>query len=132
MGHDVCECGNCGARSARRNEKTAHRQTYAASARFYGCRACLHPLAVRLVWETFEAMRSLPPHERVPIVAVGGIEKWEDAVEFIMAGALAVGVGTNTFANPLTMLEVLAGIEAFMKRKGFASVYDMCGIAHGD
>jgi len=90
----------------------------------------VRPIAVRLVWETFEAMRSLPPHERVPIVAVGGIEKWEDAVEFIMAGALAVGVGTNTFANPLTMLEVLSGIEAFMKRKGFASVYDMCGIAH--
>ncbi len=90
----------------------------------------VRPIAVRLVWETFEAMRSLPPHERVPIVAVGGIEKWEDAVEFIMAGALAVGVGTNTFANPLTMLEVLDGVEAFMKRKGYASVYDMCGIAH--
>ena len=42
----------------------------------------------------------------------------------------AVGVGTNTFANPLTMLEVLDGVEAFMKRKGYASVYDMCGIAH--
>ena len=66
----------------------------------------------------------------MPIVAVGGIEKWEDAAEFIMAGALAVEVGTNTFANPLTMLEVLAGVEAFMKRKGYASVYDMCGIAH--
>ena len=90
----------------------------------------VRPIAVRLVWETFEAMRSLPPHERVPIVAIGGIEKWEDAVEFIMAGALAVGVGTNTFADPLTMLEVLSGIEAFMKRKGYASVYDMCGIAH--
>ena len=90
----------------------------------------VRPIAVRLVWETFEAMRPLAPHERVPIVAIGGIEKWEDAVEFIMAGALAVEVGTNTFANPLTMLEVLSGIEAFMKRKGYASVYDMCGIAH--
>ena len=90
----------------------------------------VRPIAVRLVWETFEAIASLPESERVPIVAIGGIETWEDAAEFIMAGALAVGVGTNTFADPLTMLEVLDGLEAFMKRKGYASVYDMCGIAH--
>ncbi|MFA6857787.1 MAG: dihydroorotate dehydrogenase, partial [Treponema sp.] len=62
--------------------------------------------------------------------AIGGIQKWEDAVEFIMAGASAVEVGTNTFANPLTMIEVLKGLTAFMKRKGYATIADMRGIAH--
>ena len=90
----------------------------------------VRPIAVRLIWETIEAVNTLPENERVPVIAIGGIQKWEDAVEFIMAGASAVEVGTNTFANPLTMIEVLKGLTAFMKRKGYATIADMRGIAH--
>jgi dihydroorotate dehydrogenase subfamily 1 len=90
----------------------------------------VRPIAVRLIWETVEAMNTLPEKERVPVIAIGGIEKWQDAVEFIMAGAAAVEVGTNTFANPLTMIEILDGLTAFMKRKGYATIDTMRGIAH--
>jgi len=89
----------------------------------------VRPIAVRLVWESVEAMNTLPENERVPVIAIGGIEKWQDAVEFIMAGAAAVEVGTNTFANPLCMIEILEGISAFMKRKGYATIDEMRGIA---
>ena len=85
---------------------------------------------MRLVWETVEAINTLPEDQRVPVFAIGGVEKWEDAVEFIMAGASFVDVGTNTFANPRTMIEVIDGLEAFMKRKGYATIDDMRGIAH--
>ncbi len=90
----------------------------------------VRPIAVRLIWEAVEAIDTLPENERVPVLAIGGIEKWQDAVEFIMAGAGAVEVGTNTFANPLTMIEVLEGLTAFMKRKGYATIAEMRGIAH--
>lgn len=90
----------------------------------------VRPIAMRLVWETVEAINTLPEDQRVPVFAIGGVEKWEDAVEFIMAGASFVDVGTNTFANPRTMIEVIDGLEAFMKRKGYAAIDDMRGIAH--
>jgi dihydroorotate dehydrogenase subfamily 1 len=90
----------------------------------------VRPIAVRLVWETVETLNTLPENERVPVIAIGGIEKWQDAVEFIMAGASAVEAGTNTFANPLTMIQVIEGLTAFMKRKGYATIGEMRGIAH--
>ena len=88
----------------------------------------VRPIAMRLVYETVEAINTLPKEERVPVFAIGGVEKWEDAVEFIMAGASAVQVGTNTFANPNTMIEVIDGLKSFMKRKGYKTLEDMRGI----
>ena len=88
----------------------------------------VRPIAMRLVYETVEAINTLPKEERVPVFAIGGVEKWEDAVEFIMAGASAVQVGTNTFTNPNTMVEVIDGLKAFMKRKGYKTLEDMRGI----
>ena len=90
----------------------------------------VRPIAVRLVWETVEAINTLPENERIPVIAIGGIEKWEDAAEFIMAGASLVEIGTNTFANPLTMIQVIDGLAAFMKRKGYSNIEEMRGIAH--
>lgn len=89
----------------------------------------VRPIAVRLVYELVEAMRVLPEEQRVPVIAIGGIESWRDVVEFIMAGASAVAVGTNTFAHPLTMTECIDGLYAFMKRKGFRTLDEMRGIA---
>ena len=53
----------------------------------------------------------------------------EDALEFIMAGAEAVQVGTATFSNPFAMKEIVEGLEAFMKRKGYKTIGDFRGIA---
>ncbi len=88
----------------------------------------VRPMAVRLVYEVVEAINTLPAERRVPVIAIGGIATWEDAVEFIMAGAAAVQVGTNTFANPNTMIEVIDGLAAFMKRKGYHNIEEMRGL----
>lgn len=88
----------------------------------------VRPIAVRLVYEVVEAINKLPAEKRVPVIAIGGVATWEDAVEFIMAGATAVQVGTNTFANPNTMIEVIDGLAAFMKRKGYHNIEEMRGL----
>ena len=87
----------------------------------------IRPIAVRLVYELVEAINQLPEEKRVPVMAIGGIATWEDAVEFIMAGASAVQVGTATFANPLAMIEIVQGLAAFMKRKGYSKLSDFRG-----
>lgn len=88
----------------------------------------IRPIAVRLVYELVEAINTLPEDKRVPVIAIGGIAKWQDAVEFIMAGAAAVEVGTATFANPLAMVEVIDGLGEFMKRKGYKNLAEMRGL----
>ena len=70
----------------------------------------------------------LPQEKRVPVIAIGGIANWEDAVEFIMAGASAVQVGTATFANPNAMVEIIDGLSSFMKRKGYRRLEEMRGL----
>lgn len=88
----------------------------------------VRPMAVRLVYEVVEAINKLPEEKRVPVIAIGGIATWEDAVEFIMAGASALQVGTATFANPNAMVEIIDGLAAFMKRKGYRSIEEMRGL----
>ena len=93
------------------------------------CGPAIKPIALRMVYDVVEAINRLPESERVPVVGVGGIAKWEDAVEFIMAGAHAVQIGSAKFNNPSIMLEVIDGLRAFMKSHGYASLADMRGIA---
>lgn len=88
----------------------------------------VRPIAVRLVYEVVEAINKLPADRRVPVIAIGGVATWEDAVEFIMAGASAVQVGTATFANPPAMVEIIDGLAAFMKRKGYRTVGEIRGL----
>ena len=88
----------------------------------------VRPIAVRLVYELVQAINTLPADQRVPVIALGGIATWQDAVEFIMAGADAIQVGTATFANPNAMIEIIDGLAAFMKRKGYAKLSDFRGI----
>lgn len=66
----------------------------------------------------------------VPIIGIGGIATWQDAVEFLLAGASAVAVGTQNFVNPLAMEQVIWGIAAYIEEKGFSSVRDLIGLAH--
>jgi len=84
----------------------------------------IRPLAVHSVFATFEKIR-------VPIIGIGGIATWRDAVEFLLAGASAVAVGTQNFVNPLTMREVIQGIAGYVEQAGFSSVGELIGLAHG-
>ena len=88
----------------------------------------VRPIAVRLIYELVQAINTLPADQRVPVIAIGGIATWQDAVEFIMAGADAIQVGTATFANPPAMIEIINGLAAFMKRKGYEKIADFKGI----
>ena len=88
----------------------------------------IRPIAVRLIYELVEAINTLPVEKRVPVIGIGGIATWQDAVEFIMAGASAIEVGSATFANPLAMVEIIDGLGEFMKRKGYKNLEEMRGI----
>jgi dihydroorotate dehydrogenase (NAD+) catalytic subunit len=79
------------------------------------------PIAVRMVYQAAQAVN-------VPIIGMGGIASAEDAIEFILAGASAVSVGTANFHNPAVTAEIVDGIEAYMKKYGFETVADMVGI----
>ena len=81
----------------------------------------VHPIAVRMVYQVAQAVN-------LPIIGMGGIASAEDAIEFILAGASAVSVGTANFHNPAVTMEVIDGIEAYMKKNGFENVADMVGI----
>jgi len=89
----------------------------------------IRPIALRLVYELVRAMNRLPVKQQIPVIGIGGIMEWQDTVEFIMAGAAAVEVGTGTFSNPFAMTKILDGLILFMQRKGYHSLDDMRGIA---
>lgn len=80
----------------------------------------IHPVAVKLVWEAAQAVD-------LPIIAMGGISAPEDALDFLVAGATAVAVGTENFANPTATLDIVAGIEDYMERKGISGIEDLIG-----
>jgi dihydroorotate dehydrogenase (NAD+) catalytic subunit len=82
----------------------------------------IKPVALRAVYQVAGAVD-------VPVVGCGGIMRDEDAVEFLMAGATAVQVGTATFTNPAAPLDVLDGIERFMRGSGVADVRELIGSA---
>jgi dihydroorotate dehydrogenase (NAD+) catalytic subunit len=83
----------------------------------------IRPLAVYSVFAAFQKIR-------VPIIGIGGIASWRDAVEFLLAGASAVAVGTQNFVNPMTMREVIQGVAGYVEESGFSSVRELIGLAH--
>ncbi|MBI5666159.1 MAG: dihydroorotate dehydrogenase [Nitrospirae bacterium] len=78
------------------------------------------PVAVRMVWQCHKAVR-------VPIIGLGGIVSAEDAIEFILAGATAIAVGTGNFIRPDITIDILSGIRAFMETEGIKSINDLKG-----
>ncbi|MFA8436642.1 MAG: dihydroorotate dehydrogenase [Marinifilaceae bacterium] len=78
------------------------------------------PVALRMVWQVFQAVK-------VPIVGLGGIMDARDAIEFILAGASAIQVGTANFIDPAVTVKIVDGIEEYMKDHKIASVSDMVG-----
>lgn len=81
----------------------------------------IKPIALRMVYEVCRKVK-------VPVIGMGGISNYEDAVEFIMAGASAVQIGTANFMKPDICLDIIDGINRFLKREGIKSINDIRGI----
>ncbi|BDF34891.1 dihydroorotate dehydrogenase [Lachnospiraceae bacterium] len=81
----------------------------------------IKPVAVRMVYQVANAVK-------LPVIGMGGIETAEDAIEFLLAGASAVSVGTANFYNPTATVQVAEGIEAYMERYGFEHVSGLTGL----
>lgn len=78
------------------------------------------PIALRMVWQTAQAVK-------VPIIGMGGIASATDAIEFLLAGASAVEVGTYNFVDPSVTIQIVDGIEDYMHRHGFTDIQDLIG-----
>jgi dihydroorotate dehydrogenase (NAD+) catalytic subunit len=83
----------------------------------------LKPIALRMVYQVAEAVD-------VPVIGCGGISTADDALEFIMAGATAVQVGTASFSNPRAPLDIIEGIESFLREEGVTDIGELKGVAH--
>lgn len=78
------------------------------------------PIALRMVYEAAHAVK-------IPVIGMGGISCSDDAIEFLLAGASAVMVGTANFVNPLSPIEIKRGIEQYLNRYNYSSIYDVIG-----
>ena len=98
------------------------RQTFAIANKTGGLSGpAVKPVAVCMVYQVANAVK-------IPIIGMGGICTAEDAMEFILAGATAVSIGTANFANPYTTVEVIDGIEAYMRRHGVEDINELIGL----
>jgi len=84
----------------------------------------IKPIALRMVYQVASVVS-------IPVIGMGGIAAAEDAIEFLLAGASAVAVGTANFYNPYATLEIVEGIERYMEEHGFYSLKEMIGNVHG-
>ena len=98
-----------------------NRRTFALANRTGGLSGpAIKPVAVRMVYQAAHAVK-------IPVIGMGGIATAEDALEFILAGATAVSVGTMNFRNPAGTLEIIRGIEAYMERFGIQDIRELIG-----
>lgn len=81
---------------------------------------CVKPVALRMVWQTYKAVK-------IPIIGLGGISNWKDAVEFMLAGATAIQIGTYNFVDPTIGIKVIEGLNEYCDRHGFHSVKELTG-----
>ena len=86
---------------------------------------CVKPVALRMVWQTAKAVH-------IPVIGLGGIASWRDAVEFMLAGATAVQIGTSNFVDPTVSLKVIDGIAAYCERHGFHHASELVGALETD
>lgn len=98
-----------------------NRRTFAVANKTGGMSGpAVKPVAVRMVYQVANAVR-------LPIIGMGGIATAEDALEFIMAGASAVAVGTANFHNPMATVEIVDGIAAYMKKNNIEDIHELIG-----
>jgi dihydroorotate dehydrogenase (NAD+) catalytic subunit len=83
----------------------------------------IKPIVLRMVWELFDSLKDAK--SQVPIVGIGGIACTNDALEFLMAGAAAIQVGSATFARPQTMGEIIDGIDRYMNKTGLSAINEI-------
>ncbi len=81
---------------------------------------CIKPVAVRMVWQVYNAIK-------IPVIGMGGIMNANDAIEFMLAGASAVQVGTANFIDPEVTIKIIKGIEEYMNRHGVTDVNELVG-----
>ncbi|MDR1526796.1 MAG: dihydroorotate dehydrogenase [Dysgonamonadaceae bacterium] len=81
---------------------------------------CIKPVALRMVYQTYKAVK-------IPIIGLGGISNWKDAIEFILAGATAIQIGTYNFIDPAIPVKVVEGINEYLDRQGVCSVRELVG-----
>lgn len=89
--------------------------------------AAIKPIALRMVYEVSYELRSL--HPRVPVIGIGGISTAQDALEFLMAGASGLEMGTANFANPRAGVDTVEGIEQFLRAEGIGNLTEIVGAA---
>ncbi len=82
--------------------------------------AAVKPIALRMVWQVSKAVK-------IPIIGLGGIMNWKDAVEFMLAGATAIQIGTANFIDPTVTLKVIDGIQDYLDRHHYTSVQQIIG-----
>ena len=82
--------------------------------------AAVKPIALRMVWQVAKAVN-------IPVIGLGGIMDWKDAVEFMLAGATAIQIGTANFIDPAVTVKVSEGINDYLERHGYTSVKDIIG-----
>jgi dihydroorotate dehydrogenase (NAD+) catalytic subunit len=87
----------------------------------------IKPIALRMVYEVARELRSSYP--QVPVIGIGGISSANDALEFLMAGASAIQIGTINFTNPRAGIEIIEGIEEFMRLERIESIMELVGAA---
>ena len=85
----------------------------------------IKPVALRMVWQVARAVK-------IPVIGMGGISCWQDAVEFLIAGATAVAVGTANFINPKISIEIIEGIKAYLAKQKMRDVYQLIGSLETD
>ena len=85
------------------------------------------PIALRMVYEVAQSLRASYPN--VPIIGLGGIQNATDALEFLMAGASAIEIGTANFVNPRVGIEIVEGITAFLEKEGVEDIKEIIGAA---
>ncbi len=83
----------------------------------------IKPVALRMVYQTAKEIN-------IPIIGIGGISTWEDALEFILAGATAVQVGTANFRNPRAMIEIIEGLENYLQKENINGIEELIGAGH--
>ena len=101
-----------------------NRRTFAIANKTGGVSGpAVHPIAVRMVYQTAQAVK-------IPIIGMGGVASAEDALELILAGASAVAVGTANFHDPMVTLKVIDGINEYMERFHVGTVKELIGAVH--
>ena len=98
-----------------------NRRTFAVANKTAGVSGpAIHPIAVRMVYQVANAIK-------LPIIGMGGVATTEDALEMIMVGASAVAVGTANFHNPYATVEIIKGIEEYMKKNSISDIHELIG-----